>query len=161
MLPLAALNAAPGPRRARRAERCCCCCAAAYASLHAPRLLGPSRARTPPGACWPKALSSLLFDGLIAFDKTLTAPRPARGRRRRGWPAQQARRPGRGWGRSLARLWPHTAMGGGLALLPLGFRVSRCWRVAAVAGWCCGAFCVWTARAAPATVARVRAGIPV
>ncbi|HZF78557.1 MAG TPA: hypothetical protein VEZ89_02090, partial [Rubrivivax sp.] len=120
---------------------------AAYASLHAPRLLGHLAARTPPGAVLAESAFLLLFDGLIAFDKTLTALGQLAGWRRAGWPAQRRDGQGVGWGEAWARLWPHTAMGLAiLALLASGSGFAVLAGLPAVAGLVLAVpFCVWTA----------------
>lgn len=159
LLPLAALNAASGGTAGTPRSTLLLLLALSYAALHAPRLLGHLGERTPLRDVLRESVFLLLFESLMAFDKTLTVAAALSGRRRPGWPAQ--RRDGRrlGWGEAAARLWPHSLVG--LAILGLlaasgsGFAVLA--GLPAVAGLVLAVpFCVLTARpdgsAAPALV---------
>ena len=155
LLPLAALNAASGGAEGTPRGALLLLLVLSYAALHAPRLLGHLAERTPIRDVLRESGFLLLFESLIAFDKTLLVAAALVGRRRAGWPAQ--RRDGRllAWGEAARRLWPHTLAG--LAILGLlaasgsGFAVLA--GLPAVAGMLLAVpFCVLTARPFPALV---------
>ncbi len=111
ILPLAALNAATGGAEGTPRGALLAWVAASYAAIHSCRLCGHLVARTPPGAVLRETLFLLLFDALLAFDKSLTVVSQALGRRRQGWPAQRRDGTGVGWEKAARRLWPHTLAG--------------------------------------------------
>jgi membrane glycosyltransferase len=149
LLPLAALNAATGGADGTPRGALLLLLVLSYAALHAPRLLGHLAERTPVADVLRESAFLLLFESLVAFDKTMLVLGALLGRRGTGWPAQ--RRDGRrlSWGEAAARLWPHTLAG--LVILGLllasgsGFAVLA--GLPAVAGMLLAVpFCVLTAR---------------
>jgi membrane glycosyltransferase len=119
MLPLAVLNGGTGagttPHGALLALL-----GAAYALLHLPRLAGHGEAlRRGPAAGRAAYLRRmaretvflLLFDTILAFDRTLTVLTAGR---RRGWAAQHRAERVVGWREAARLLWPHSLMGAGL-----------------------------------------------
>lgn len=157
LLPLAVLNAAQcaddTPRGALLAIL-----ALGSAMLHLPRLAGHAeamlRGRTIARRAYLYRVGAesgflLLFDAILAFDRTLTVLSQMLGRRRGGWVAQHRAERHVGWGEAARLLWPHTAMG--CALLALlaasasGFALAVA--LPALAGLVLAIpFCVLTAR---------------
>jgi membrane glycosyltransferase len=126
LLPLAVLNAttgAPGtPRGALLALVALGC-----TLLNLPRLAGHAEAllRGPAQGRFrylrdvaAESLFLLLFDALLAFDRTLTVLAQLLGRKRQGWVAQHRAERRVGWREATGLLWPHTAIGCAL-LAPL------------------------------------------
>lgn len=132
MLPLAVLNAgtdAATPRGALLALL-----GLGFALLHLPRLAGHAEAlwRGPlsrRGAYLRRmqreAVFLLMFDSILAFDRTLTVLAAGR---RRGWAAQHRAERVVGWREAARLLWPHTVMGGvlvaGLVAVGSGFALA-------------------------------------
>ncbi len=111
ILPLAALNAATGGAEGTPRGALLVWCAATYAAIHSCRLCGHVAAGTPWRGVLRETLFLLLFDALLAFDKSLTFLAQAFGRRRPGWPAQRRDGAGVAWREAARRLWPHTLAG--------------------------------------------------
>jgi len=116
MLPLAALNAAMDGEGTPRGTLVALL-ALGYGALHLPRLAGHAVALLQ-GAGLPyfrtalaESVFLLLFDAIIAFDKTLTVLSHAFGLRRGTWLAQHRAERRVSWGEAAALLWPHTAAG--------------------------------------------------
>jgi len=116
MLPLAAINAATDGEGTPRGTLVALL-VLGYAALHLPRLAGHAVALIQ-GAGLPYLRTALaesafllLFDSIIAFDKTLTVLAHALGLRRGTWAAQHRAERRVSWGEAATLLWPHTAAG--------------------------------------------------
>jgi membrane glycosyltransferase len=157
LLPLAVLNAMDGAEATPRAALLALLVLAGTL-LHLPRLAGHAEAlwRGPPGGRFAylrgvlsESLFLLLFDSILAFDRTLTVLAHLAGRQRQGWAAQHRAERRVGWGEATRLLWPHTVMGGvllsGLVLHANGFALAVALPV--LAGLLLAIpFCVLTAR---------------
>jgi len=154
LLPLAVLNATMGGAEGTPLGALLAWLALSYAALHLPRLAGHARLVT--RHSWPALLDAvresafmILFEGIMALDKTLIVLSQALGRTRPSWPAQQREGRRLGWAEACRYLWPHMLAGGGLlaVLVTGGSSFAVLAALPALAGLLLAVpFCVMTAR---------------